>query len=56
MTTAEKAELNDLILGIGWIDGAHHKQYLIDQILRRLMGADYDAWVVGAEWDQGVPP
>ena len=56
MTDEEKAALIDLILVTVWIDGAHHKQYLIDQILRRLMGAKYDSWVVGAEWDQGVPP
>jgi hypothetical protein len=27
------------------IDGAHHKQWIIDQMVRALTGDDYDAWV-----------
>lgn len=50
------------------VDGAHHKQWLIDQIVR-LLAVDevgYDAWVKefknGADgpdtydWDEGVAP
>lgn len=47
------------------IDGAHHKQWVIDQMVRALTGGDYKAWVNdyetgsdGAEyeWDCGVAP
>jgi hypothetical protein len=41
-------------------DGQHHKQWVIDQMVRALLGEDYDAWVQGyrleSEWDVGVAP
>jgi hypothetical protein len=54
----------DLILKYGMIDGAHHKQWILDQILRILIeepwyevrmskynsNEDYD------EWDIGIAP
>lgn len=55
----------DLITRYGGIDGSHHKQWLIDQIVR-VLASDYDEWVMaycdgedGAdtyEWDIGVAP
>jgi hypothetical protein len=50
----------------GMIDGAHHKQWVIDQMIRALLGDGYDAWLAkeNAEreagdhflWDHGVAP
>jgi hypothetical protein len=49
----------------GGIDGGHHKQWVLDQVVRRL-SQDYDEWVReqrdgedGPEtydWDEGTPP
>jgi hypothetical protein len=48
--------------------GAHHKQWVIDQMLRALLGSRYDGWVAiydavmqfpdkqGYAWDEGVAP
>jgi hypothetical protein len=46
------------------IDGAHHKQWVIDQMLRSLMGTDeYASWRLDRDaekdyeqWDEGVAP
>lgn len=46
----------DLIIENGMIDGAHHKQWLIDQTLRSLLGDCYDGWIAENKWDQGVAP
>ena len=55
-------------LGQGNVDGAHHKDWIIDQLLRILVGSeeDYEKWVKdfcdgedGPEtyaWDEGVAP
>ena len=50
----------------GGIDGAHHKQWVIDQITRIALEDDYADWVeryqAGVdgphtyEWDQGIAP
>jgi 3-methyladenine DNA glycosylase AlkC len=38
-------------------DGAHHKMWVIDQMLRRLLQDDYDAWVAAhPDWDAGIAP
>ena len=34
-----------LIEEYGSIDGGHHKQWMIDQILRELLGDSYEKWV-----------
>jgi hypothetical protein len=66
----EPQERIDVAAGIalryGGIDGEHHKTWVIDQILRVLLGDDYDRTVKescdgeeGPEtytWDVGVPP
>lgn len=50
----------------GSIDGEHHKAWVIDQMVRALMGAEYSAWVAehnegedGPDtyaWDCGITP
>lgn len=50
----------------GWIDGAHHKMWVIDQMVRRLTGDGYAAWVAAYQqgedgpntytWDTGISP
>lgn len=58
----------EFVFEFGGIDGAHHKQWLIDQMVRALCGneeqykifvADYEAGEDGPhtyEWDTGVAP
>jgi hypothetical protein len=56
----------DVIVRYGGIDGAHHKQWVLDQVLRCLTGEEYDQWVKEFcsgddgpntyEWDTGIPP
>lgn len=44
------------------MDGAHHKMWCIDQMIRVLQGDKYDDWVNDAtndgteEWDTGIAP
>lgn len=48
------------------VDGAHHKAWVIDQMVRALTGDDYEQWVKeycdgedGPDtysWDEGMPP
>jgi hypothetical protein len=55
-----------LALEWGGIDGAHHKQWLIDQMVRVLAEEDYDGWLADFmrgddgpatyEWDTGIAP
>lgn len=50
----------------GGIDGAHHKQWVIDQMVRVLTGDGYEQWVkdqkAGGDgpdtysWDEGIAP
>jgi hypothetical protein len=56
----------DVILNYGSIDGAHHKQWVLDKVVRALMGPHYDKWVADHnagedgpntyEWDEGIAP
>jgi len=56
----------EIACAYGGIDGGHHKMWVIDQMVRRLTGDDYDAWVrehnKGEDgpdtyaWDQGIAP
>ncbi len=56
----------NLIVRYGGIDGAHHKQWVLDQVLRVLSGEKYDELVAYAndgedgpatyEWDEGIAP
>ncbi|MFA4971562.1 MAG: hypothetical protein WC683_03035 [bacterium] len=67
--TAEKARAMcrtavDIPSRYGMIEGAHHKQWVIDQMLRKMLGeAGYATWVAGmnadpdfAPWDTGIAP
>ena len=59
-------EAIDIAVKYGGIDGAHHKDWVIDQMVRTLSGADYEQVVKDAcdgedgpetyEWDTGVAP
>ena len=45
----------------GGFDGAHHKSWVIDQMIRKLAGRNYDQIVTdacadGADWDEGIAP
>ena len=46
----------------GGVDGSHHKQWVIDQMVRVLAGDGYGAWLdeytEGGEyeWDEGIAP
>ncbi|RKY70131.1 MAG: hypothetical protein DRP97_04260 [Candidatus Latescibacterota bacterium] len=65
MTTKEQKILDE-IDSYGGIDGAHHKQWLIDRVVRIITGDKYDEWVTGYEdgkygpetysWDTGCAP
>lgn len=54
----------ELIAQYGDVDGAHHKQWLIDQVVRTLLESPdkYQAWVENyndpeyTEWDEGSAP
>jgi hypothetical protein len=56
----------ELALNYGQIDGAHHKTWVIDQIVRVLTGDDYKQTITeyragdcGPEtysWDEGISP
>ena len=56
----------ELAVQYGGIDGAHHKAWVIDQMVRMLAGDDYARIVADAcngedgpdtyEWDEGIAP
>ena len=56
----------DLAVSYGGIDGAHHKDWVIDQMVRLLAGSDYAQIVATAksgedgpetyEWEVGIAP
>lgn len=66
--TALIAKTLELIKDWGGIDGAHHKQWLLDQIIRTLTitPGGYDAWIADYsngeegpntyEWNEGIAP
>ena len=59
-------EALELAEGLGAVDGAHHKQWVIDQMVRSLLGQFYASWVEEFcdgedgphtyEWDTGIAP
>ena len=66
MSDSEKViKASALIYEWGGIDGSHHKQWLLDQLVR-VLADDYEAWVEkyrkgedGPEtydWDEGIQP
>jgi len=50
------------IVNHGDIDGAHHKQWVLDQALRLAAGEGYSMFTMvyldltGVEWDTGIAP
>lgn len=47
----------------GGVDGSHHKQWVLDQVVRLLLGHEdrYWDWVrnrqaEGSDWSPGIPP
>lgn len=65
MTKKERKALN-LASEAMFIDGAHHKQWYLDQIVRVLTGDGYNAYVRNKQngkngpetylWDKGIAP
>ena len=59
------ANVLDLIFRYGGSDGAHHKQWVIDQVVR-MLAENYEVWVERYEggqdgpktysWDEGIAP
>lgn len=55
-----------LIKDYGGIDGAHHKDWVLDQVTRKLTGDKYEKFVAEAkdgedgpntyDWDEGIAP
>lgn len=64
--TSERDAAIDLAIRYGQIDGAHHKTWVIDQVLRLLLGNKYEATIKASNagddgpetytWDTGTPP
>jgi len=62
---AKRLKSLDFIAEFGGIDGAHHKQWLLDQLVF-VLAEDYDQWVRDYEagedgpqtykWDTGIAP
>lgn len=57
-------DILELIGDVGDTDGEHHKQWLLNEILRKILGDGeaYADWIFqwqggnGAEWDVGIAP
>jgi len=56
-------EAVDVALEYGSIDGANHKQWVIDQMLRKLLGTVYDDYIAAynsddfhRNWNTGIAP
>lgn len=57
MTEAEKQAMK-IIEQYGWIDGDHHKKWVLDQVARILLGDQYRDWrdKQGEDYDEGIAP
>lgn len=66
-TQSERIEAAlDVAVQYGGIDGEHHKEWVIDQMVRALTGDSYESFVANAkngedgpdtyEWSEGVAP
>lgn len=65
---AGRAAALEVITDYGGYDGAHHKQWVLDQAVRHLTGSEYQKWVkdYGGDtdssgepdyhWDEGIAP
>ncbi len=55
--------IETMILSYGEIDGAHHKMWVLDQVMRIVWGDEYDAKMADFNsdpgydnWDTGIAP
>jgi len=56
----------DVVVRYGGIDGAHHKAWVLDQVVRIIKGDDYESFIAEIcdgedgpgtyEWDEGIAP
>lgn len=48
----------EVIAACGGTDGGHHKQWVLDQVVRALTADEYQVWVAAFEgtWDVGIAP
>lgn len=58
---AKIADALDRIDRSGGVDGEHHKQWALDQVVRILAGKGYAQWVAkrvadGYAWSEGIAP
>ena len=63
--TKKEFEVLDFIAEWGGIDGGHHKQWVLDQLVR-ILADDYDKWINEWQdgedgpltylWDEGIAP
>ena len=54
-------KIMNLINEYGWIDGAHHKQWVLTEIVKIILTKkEYSKWSCGDDeydkWDEGVAP
>lgn len=56
MTEAETNELVKIISQYGWHDDPRYKQWVLDQVVRKLKGDGYKSWrgVMGNFWSDGI--
>ena len=62
----KESKIIDIIYQYGGIDGEHHKQWVIDQIVRVINGENYTGWVADYKngedgpntykWEEGIAP
>ena len=55
--------VQEFVTRFGMIDGACHKQWVLDQVMRLVLEEDYAAWAQKMSedpdydpWDVGIPP
>lgn len=57
-----RGEVRGLARGYGAVEGSHHKAWVIDQIVRSVLGDEYEDWTnwyrtsAGTAWDKGIAP
>jgi len=65
MTDAEKIQKAiEKIERFGGFEGGHHKQWVIDQVVRILLAEQYESWLADMNsdpesydpWDHGIAP
>lgn len=64
--TEKEDKILDMIYQFGGIDGEHHKQWVLDQIVRVLTRENYAGWVADYKngedgtntynWEEGIAP